>query len=85
MKRSVSWLTGAVGTALLVFGLLCLNYTKADGLEHHTQFAREHGLPPPSEPILFGGVAAIVLGAGVIGYVLGRSGASGKCPADAAV
>jgi hypothetical protein len=59
------------GFLLLVFGLLCLNYTKADGLARHREVARVHGLPPPSAPILYGGVLAVILGAGSIGYAIG--------------
>jgi len=59
------------GLLLLVFGLLCLNYTKADSLERHREAARVHGLPPPSASILYGGVLAVILGAGSIGYAIG--------------
>ena len=59
------------GLLLLVFGLLCLNYTKADGLVRHREVARVHGLPPPSASILYGGVFAVILGAGSIGYAIG--------------
>ena len=67
-RRTLLFVIGAV---LLLFGLACLNYTRVDGIEHHRQFARQHGLPEPSAPILFGGVASIVFGAGAIGYALG--------------
>ena len=59
------------GFLLLVFGLLCLNYMKADGLVRHREAARVHGLPPPSAAILYGGVLAVILGAGSIGYAIG--------------
>ena len=71
MKRARRRLLSVAGVLLLVFGLACLNYTKADGLEHHQEVARRHGLPQPGPPILYGGVAAVVLGAGTDGYVLG--------------
>lgn len=71
MRRSVRWLVGVAAALVLVFGLLCLNYTKADGLAHHRQFAEQHGLPPPSETILLCGAIAIAAGAGLIGYVFG--------------
>ena len=74
MKRSMRWLLALGGAALVVFGLLCLNYTKAGDWERHTQSAAKLGLPPPSEPILFGGAAAIALGAAAVGFVCGRSG-----------
>ena len=71
MKRTTSLLLGAAGAFVVVFGLLCLNYTKASGLEHHKAVAQRHGLPPPSNVILFGGAGAIILGSGMMGYVLG--------------
>jgi cytochrome c biogenesis protein CcdA len=71
MNRTTRWLLGAAGAVLLLFGLLCLNYTKADGLERHREVARRHGLPQPSNAILYGGVVAVVLGSGMIGYLLG--------------
>jgi hypothetical protein len=77
MKRGKRWLIAVAGALLLVFGLLCLNYTKADGLEHHQEVARRHGLPPPGPPILYGGVAAVVIGAGLVGYSLGAGKRAG--------
>jgi hypothetical protein len=47
MKPKARWMVGFLGVILLVFGLACLNYTKADGLEHHKEVARRHNLPPP--------------------------------------
>jgi hypothetical protein len=73
MKRRTRWLTGILGTLVLVFGLACLNYTKADGLEHHRAVAARHNLPPPSETILLGGVMAVVVGSATVGYVVGRT------------
>jgi hypothetical protein len=61
-----------VGLLVVFFGLLCLNYTKAAGLEHHQEAARHYHLPQPGEGILFGGVAAICLGSATIGYTIGR-------------
>jgi hypothetical protein len=66
-----------VGIPLLLFGLGCLNYTKTRGLEHHQAFARQHGLPEPSERILLSGVVCLVVGAGAIGYAIGASGRRG--------
>jgi hypothetical protein len=57
---------------VVVFGLLCLNYTKADGLEHHREAATRLRLPPPSERILFGGAAALAVGGALIGFAAGR-------------
>jgi len=73
MKRPARLIVTAIGVLILIFGLLCLNYTKADGLEHHKKSAQRLGLPPPSNAILYSGVASIVLGAGSLGYVLGAS------------
>jgi hypothetical protein len=64
------WITIA-GVAWLVFGLACLNYTKASGWEHHTTVARQNHWPEPSDGILLGGVAAVSLGSAMIGYSLG--------------
>jgi hypothetical protein len=62
------------GAILVLFGLGCLNYTKARGLEHHREFARQHGLPEPSEAILFAGATTLLLGGGMIGFsIRGRS------------
>ena len=61
-------LTGAV---LILFGLGCLNYTKALGLQHHTEVAERYGLPRPSERILLAGAASLLIGAGTIGYAIG--------------
>lgn len=71
MTRGARWLAGLLGVLALAFGLGCLNYTKADGLEHHREVARRHGLPEPGAPILYGGVASVIFGAGALGYVLG--------------
>ena len=65
------YLAAALGLFLLLFGLGCLNYTKAAGLQAHTEFAIEHGLPKPSEGILFTGAGAIASGAGILGYLVG--------------
>jgi hypothetical protein len=70
-RRSVRWITRIVAAFLLVFGLFCLNYTKADSVEHHTEFALSHNLPLPSRTILYGGVLCVVLGSGAIGYEIG--------------
>jgi hypothetical protein len=66
------WLRAVLGVVLLVFGLGCLNYTKANGLEHHREVARKHGLPEPGPGIMYLGVVSVVLGAGIIGYTIGR-------------
>jgi hypothetical protein len=66
-------LLGLAGLLLLVFGLLCLNYTAAHGLEHHRESAARLGLPPPEPPIFYGGVASTVVGAVGVGFALGSS------------
>jgi hypothetical protein len=71
MSRIPRWLSATIGIALLLFGLGCLNYTKAGGLEHHKQFAAEHGLPAPSEAILLGGALSLIAGSGLLGYTIG--------------
>jgi hypothetical protein len=70
------WLTGLLGLLVLVFGLLCLNYTAAHGLEHHREAAARLNLPPPEPPIFYGGVAAVAVGATVVGFAFGRSRAN---------
>jgi hypothetical protein len=65
-------LLAVLGVVLLVFGLGCLNYTKAKGLEHHRAVALKNRLPEPGPGIMYLGVVSVVLGAGVIGYTLGR-------------
>jgi hypothetical protein len=83
MKRGITWLLGLLGVLLLAFGLGCLNYTKADGLEHHREVAARYNLPPPSETILYGGVLSVIVGSGTVGFALGgvfarRSSRNGK-------
>jgi hypothetical protein len=72
MKRRTRWLLGVAAVFVLVFGLGCLNYTAAAGIEHHRESAARYHLPPPSHPIFLGGVAATALGAGSLGFALGR-------------
>lgn len=71
MKRARRW-TGVLAGILLLFGIGCLNYTKADAIEHHREQAAEHGWPAPDPPIFYGGVACVLVGAGLGGFVLGR-------------
>lgn len=72
MTRRNRFVLGLAGALFLVFGLTCLNYTQADGLEHHREFGRLHGLPPPTNGILYSGVPAVVLGASTVGSTVGR-------------
>lgn len=72
MTKSKRVVLALIALGVLLFGLLCLNYTKVDGLEHHQEWAAESGLPPPGPNIFRLGVAATALGAGLFGFVLGR-------------
>ena len=72
MNRGIRLLVAVIGIVLVALGLGCLNYTKADGLEHHREAATRLGLPQPGEPILFGGAAALVLGGGLVGFAIAR-------------
>jgi hypothetical protein len=76
MRQRRRWLVGGLGALVLVFGLLCLNYTRADGLEHHLESAQRWGLIPPGPGIFRLGVATVVLGAATVGFALGRRPAS---------
>jgi hypothetical protein len=72
MTRGLRWLLGIVGAAVMLFGLGCLNYTNAWGLEHHQGVARQHGLPEPSQLIHRTGMASAAVGAGLLGFAIGR-------------
>src|SRR5688572_27343435 len=61
----------STGIILVLFGLGCLNYTKASGLQHHTEVAERHGLPRPSERIVWAGAGSLLTGAGLIGHFIG--------------
>ena len=67
------WLTGGIGLLVMLFGLACLNYTKGFDLNHHVQWAGEKGLREPSYGIYLMGALLAVLGAGVVGFTLGRA------------
>ena len=58
---------------MLLFGLLCFNYTKMGGSERHHQFAQQRGWPPPSIGIVYLGMLFAPLGAGLIGFSIGRN------------
>jgi hypothetical protein len=60
-------------TALVLFGYLCLNYTRG-ATERHVAFAQRHQLPLPSKPIFFAGIVLVSAGAGAVGYQMGGSG-----------
>jgi hypothetical protein len=72
VSRGKRWAAAAAGLVVLAFGLGCLNYTRAEGLEHHRAVAARHGLPPPGPSIFFGGVTAVAAGAGLFGFAIGR-------------
>jgi len=55
------------------FGFFCLNYTKAFGVDHHYEWAAEHGFPEPSAKIYFLGVASLALGSAFLGHTVGRA------------
>lgn len=61
----------AIGAAVLIFGLGCLNYTNAWQLERHNAVAEEHGVPAPSSFILRTGMALTTIGGLVLGHALG--------------
>jgi hypothetical protein len=70
------WVFGIVGLAGLLFGLGCLNYTNAWGLEHHQEVARQHNWPAPSYPLFVCGAASTAAGAGLLGFAVGRKGSA---------
>jgi hypothetical protein len=72
MKKGTRWLMGLAGGLILLFGVLCLNYTKMGSAERHAQFARQRGWPEPSRGIVYLGMLFAPLGGGLIGYVAGR-------------
>jgi hypothetical protein len=64
------WFLVCGGALILLFGLGCLNYTKADAWDHHTRQAERYHLPPPSPAIHLAGIIATTIGAGLGGYGL---------------
>jgi hypothetical protein len=56
----------------MLFGLGCLNYTNAWGLEHHQGVASRYGLPQPSPLMHRTGMATAAAGAGLLGFAIGR-------------
>jgi hypothetical protein len=65
-------LLAITGSCVLLFGTLCLNYTKMGSTERHTQFAQQRGWPAPSRSIVYMGMLLSPLGAGLLGFALGR-------------
>jgi hypothetical protein len=72
MNNTARWTLGLVAAAILVFGILCLNYTKPTNLERHTAMAKEKGLPSPSENIHHAGMAITAAGGVLLGFAIGR-------------
>lgn len=66
------WLVAILAVVLLFFGLACLNYTKVAGLEYRRAFAERHGLLPPGRAVYYGGLACVVCGSGLLGFLLGQ-------------
>ena len=66
-SRFWAWIQGIV---ILAFGLGCLNYTRFDGIEHHRESAAAHSLPPPAPWMFLTGVAATVVGAAFLGFLI---------------
>lgn len=61
-----------IGLVIAVAGFFCLNYTQGFGIDHHREWAAEHGMPAPSEAIFDAGVLLLVVGGGMIGHALAR-------------
>jgi hypothetical protein len=72
-RSNRSWLPGfVVGLGLAVVGFFCLHYTNGMGIEHHTQWAAQHGFPKPSYTIFLAGIVLMALGCGIAGRAIGR-------------
>jgi len=63
------WVAFLVAFIAMVFGGLCLNYTPPGKVEHHQEWAAEHGLPPPNGTIPFIGGASLL----IAGVLFGRA------------
>ena len=62
----------ALAIGALGFGLATLHYTVWPKAEHHREWAIANGMPEPSFSLFLLGAAAAVLGAGLIGFGVGR-------------
>jgi len=62
MRSARRLLLGFVSFIVIAFGLLSVHYTIFDGVEHHREWAREHGMPEPSRGIFYLGCGAATLG-----------------------
>jgi len=70
MNRIASLIGGLIIVAL---GFFCLNFTNGFGIEHHTEWAKAHGMPAPSPAIFFAGVVLVAIGGGLVGRSIGGS------------
>ena len=68
MKKLGLLVTGLI----VILGILALNYTKFVGVEHHFEWAKENGMPEPSEKVFYLGVVCAVLGSLAFGGLLAR-------------
>jgi len=70
MKQRQRWLLNGVGVFTLLFGLLCLNYTKMGSAEHHAQIAQQARLATtqPKHSLSRHGVRTARSGLGRIRY-----------------
>jgi len=59
-------------SAVVLFGLGCLNYTEASNYAHHLAFAQEYGLPEPTRNIHRLGMATTAIGSFLMGFFLKR-------------
>lgn len=62
----------ALGVTVLALGFFCLNYTNGFSIAHHAEWAKEHGAPEPAYSIFVLGAVVEALGAGIVGYGIGR-------------
>jgi len=72
MASSRRFFMGILAVVVLLFGLACLNYTQATGIEHHRAWAAEHGMPGPTQTIFYAGAAATALGGIAFGVALAK-------------
>ena len=79
-RRGIQWLAGAAGALMLLFGVLCLNYTKMGSAERHREVALRRGWPEPSRGIVYLGMLFAPLGGGLIGFVVGKTRAAPSAP-----
>ena len=74
------WVLVVIGVVLVGSGAACLNYVKAETIEHHREWAAARGMPAPSATIQWGGLAAAVVGGFVLGLAAARRGARAHAP-----